>query len=158
MRTRLQRIRALSAAQWRVVASSVVLLPLIQLMLKSRGLKRTAAFLAARSDRQRGTADTSVATSMADAVSLVAGRKVVGALCLGRSLLLWFLLRRRGMDAELVVGTKAPVDDAWMAHAWVELGGQPVNDVADVREQYGSFGLDLPRLRSSSMGAPDSRG
>jgi hypothetical protein len=84
---------------------------------------------------------------MADAVSLVAGRKMVGALCLGRSLLLWYLLRRRGMDAELVVGAKSPVDEAWMAHAWVELDGLPVNDAPDVRRHYASFDLGLPRLR-----------
>jgi hypothetical protein len=127
------------------------------MMLKSRGLKRTAAFLAARSDRPLGKADLAVATSMAEAVSLVAGRKVVGALCLGRSLLLWFLLRRRGMDAELVVGSRSPVDASWMAHAWVELDSQPVNDVLDVRDQYGSFGLELPRLRPASMGASGQR-
>lgn len=158
MRTRLQRIAALSAAQWRVVALSVVLLPPIQLMLKSRGLKRTAALLARWSDRPLGVPDREVATSMADAVSLVAGRKVVGALCLGRSLLLWFLLRRRRMDAELVVGSKGQVDETWMAHAWVELDAQPVNDAADVRDQYGSFGLDLPRLRPSAASAPGRRG
>jgi hypothetical protein len=146
--TRVDRLRALSGAQWRVVATSVVLLAPIQLMLKTRGLKRTALFLAARSDRRGGAADRETAVAMAEAVSLVAGRRVVGALCLGRSLLLWFLLRRRGMDAELVVGTNAPVDDSWMAHAWVELDSRPVNDVADVRDRYGSFGLDLPRLRS----------
>jgi transglutaminase-like putative cysteine protease len=158
MRTRLQRIRALSAAQWRFVAISALLLAPIQIMLKSRGLKRTAATLAARSDRPLGRSDRAEATSMAEAVSLVAGRKVVGALCLGRSLLLWFLLRRRGMDAELVVGTKSPIDDAWMAHAWVELDSEPVNDDADVREHYGSFGLDLPRLRPPSTGRTSERG
>lgn len=157
MRTRLQRIRALSAAQWGVVAASTVLLPPIQLMLKSRGLKRTAATLAARSDRPRRDANREEAAKIADAVSLVAGRKMVGALCLGRSLLLWFLLRRRGMDAQLVVGTASPVDDEWMAHAWVELESEPVNDVADVRERYGSFGLDLPRLRPSSLGPTGGR-
>lgn len=158
MSTRLQRIRALSAAQWRIVVTSVVLLAPIQLMLKSRGLKRTAGFLARRSDRPKRAADRQIAASMAEAVSLVAGRKVVGALCLGRSLLLWFLLRRRGMDAELVVGSNAAVDKAWMAHAWVELDSQPVNDVADVREHYASFGLELPRLRSSATEAPGERG
>jgi hypothetical protein len=158
MRTRLQRIRALNAAQWRIVATSTVLLPPIQIMLKSRGLKRTARALAARSDRPLVLADRAEAVDMAEAVSLVAGRKMVGALCLGRSLLLWFLLRRRGMDAELVVGTTSPVDSTWMAHAWVELDSQPVNDVADVREHYGSFGLDLPRLRPSSAGTTSGRG
>lgn len=158
MRSRVQRLRALSAAQWRIVAASVVLLAPIQLMLKSRGLKRTAVVLARRSDRPIGLADRAVATSMADAVSLVAGRKVVGALCLGRSLLLWYLLRRRGMDAELVVGSKGAVDETWMAHAWVELDSQPVNDVADVRDHYASFGLELPRLRPSPTEAPSGRG
>jgi Transglutaminase-like superfamily len=157
MRTRLERIRALDAGQWRVVATSVVLLAPIQLVLKSRGLKRTAAALAARSDRPRRAADREVATSIAEAVSLVAGRKVVGALCLGRSLLLWYLLRRRGMDAELVVGTKSAVDDQWMAHAWVELDSQPVNDAPNVREFYSSFDLDLPRLRPSSTAGPAER-
>lgn len=147
MRSRLQRIRALSAAQWRVVVCSTLLLAPIQVMLKSRGLKRTASSLAARSDRPLGVIDRRVATEIADAVSLVAGRKMVGAMCLGRSLLLWYLLRRRGMDAELVVGARSPVDDAWMAHAWVELDSQPVNDAPDVRQHYASFDLGLPRLR-----------
>ena len=158
MRTRLQRIRALDAGQWRVVAISVVLLAPIQLMLKSRGLKWTAATLAAKSDKPLRVSDPLKASAMAEAVSLVAGRKVVGALCLGRSLLLWFLLRRRGMDAELVVGTQSAVTDEWMAHAWVELDSQPVNDAADVGDHYVSFGLELPHLRATSTSSSDSRG
>jgi Transglutaminase-like superfamily len=157
MRTRLQRIRALDAGQWRVVVTSVVLLAPIQVMLKSQSFKKTAIVLAARSDRPLGKNDPALARSMAEAVSLVAGRKVVGALCLGRSLLLWFLLRRRGMDAELVVGTKSAVDEEWMAHAWVEVDSQPVNDTADVRDHYSSFDLNLPRLRSASTGEADAR-
>jgi Transglutaminase-like superfamily len=158
MRTRRERIRALSAAQWRVVFSSVVILAPIQLMLKTRGLKRTATLLAARSDRPLGIIDRAEAASISEAVSLVAGRRVVGALCLGRSLLLWFLLRRRGMDAQLVVGTNAPVADTWTAHAWVELDDQPINDTADVRERYASFGLELPRLRPPPTEAAGGRG
>ncbi len=155
MRRRWRRIRAMKSDQLRVVGTSLVLLPAIQLMLRARGLKRSAAYLAQRSDRPAGTSDIATATSMAEAVSVVAGRKMVGALCLGRSLLLWFLLRRRGMDAELVIGADAATGDDWEAHAWVELDSRPVNDVADVRRRYGSFGLDLPRLRSSSIVAND---
>jgi hypothetical protein len=62
------------------------------------------------------------------------------------------------MDAQLIVGAKAPVDDTWMAHAWVELDSLPVNDVADVRDQYGSFDLALPRLRAQSSDAANGRG
>lgn len=77
---------------------------------------------------------------------MVAGRSVVGARCLGRSLVLWFLLRRRGIDAELVLGAVANGTSEFLAHAWVEVDGKPVNDTPDVRERYGSFGLQLPRL------------
>jgi hypothetical protein len=157
MSARLQRVKALDSAQWRVVATAVVLLPPIQVTLKTRGLKRTAALLAEHSDRPFDGNDAAVAASMAEAVALVAGRKVVGALCLGRSLLLWFLLRRRGMDAVLVVGSTSQVDAEWMAHAWVELDGRPVNDAADVGEHYISFGLDLPRLRTASDGGPNGQ-
>jgi hypothetical protein len=76
----------------------------------------------------------------------VAGRQIVGARCLGRSLVLWFLLRRRGIDAELVIGAEAPRNGSLPAHAWVEVSGEPVNDAPDVRARYGSFELELPRL------------
>lgn len=76
----------------------------------------------------------------------MAGRSVVGAPCLGRSLVLWFLLRRRGVDAELVIGAEAPRGGELPAHAWVEVAGEPVNDALDVRDRFGSFGLQLPRL------------
>jgi Transglutaminase-like superfamily len=150
-----RRIRAMRGDQLCVVGASLVLLPVIQFLLRVRGLKRTAAALARHSDHPSGSIDIATATSMADAVSVVAGRKMVGALCLGRSLLLWFLLRRRGMDAVLVVGADAATGDDWEAHAWVELNSVPVNDVADVRIRYGSFGLDLPRLRPASFDAND---
>ncbi len=65
-------------------------------------------------------------------------------------MVLWFLLRRRGVDAELVVGTLAPTDDDLPAHAWVEVDGVPVNDDSDVRDRYGSFGLRLPRLHTGA--------
>ena len=70
----------------------------------------------------------------------------IGARCLGRSLVLWFLLRRRGIDAELVIGADMPRGGELPAHAWVEVAGEPVNDAPDVRERFGSFDLQLPRL------------
>jgi hypothetical protein len=44
--------------------------------------------------------------------------------CLRRSLVLVQLLARRGISAELVIGTRT--DPAFLAHAWVEHEGQPV--------------------------------
>jgi hypothetical protein len=53
--------------------------------------------------------------------------------CLLRSLVLVQLLARRGISAELVIGTRT--DPVFLAHAWVEHEGQPVLPPGD-----GSFG------------------
>jgi hypothetical protein len=91
-----------------------------------------------------------VAREVADAVAIVAGRRFVGARCLGRSLTTWYLLRRRGMDATVVIGADTPDLRTMPAHAWVELEGEVVGDDPDVRERLGSFGLRLPGLRAGS--------
>jgi transglutaminase-like putative cysteine protease len=140
------RLRSLDRAQWRVLLASVVLVPSVQLALRARGFGWTAQRLAAWSDAKRGDAWIPEARAAAEAVAIVAGRRVVGARCLGRSLVLWFLLRRRGVDARIVVGARAAEAGALPAHAWVEVEGVPVNDAEDVRDQHGSFGLRLPPL------------
>jgi hypothetical protein len=148
--SKIARLRSLHWGQWRVVLASLLLMPAVQLSLRFRGFKRTAHTLAARSARRRGAEDASEARAAADAVALVAGRRAVGARCLGRSLVLWFLLRRRGMDAELVIGVDVPRGGKLPAHAWVELAGEPVNDTANVRERFGGFDLKLPRLSAAA--------
>lgn len=146
MDRRVSRLRGLTREQQRVVFESILLLPGVQLSLRLRGFMRTAAVLARHSQRRAVPADPHDARPLGDAVGLVAGRSVVGAPCLGRSLVLWFLLRRRGVDAELVIGAEAPRGGELPAHAWVEVAGEPVNDALDVRDRFGSFGLQLPRL------------
>jgi hypothetical protein len=146
MGRRLDLLRGLTREQRRVALASVLLLPSVQLSMRIRGFMRTAGTLATRSQRKAVPADPSDARPLGVAVGLVAGRSIVGARCLGRSLVLWFLLRRRGIDAELVIGAEAPRDRELPAHAWVEVAGEPVNDAPDVRERFGSFGLQLPHL------------
>jgi Transglutaminase-like superfamily len=53
--------------------------------------------------------------------------------CLRRSLVLMQLLGKRGIPARLVIGTRSSPD--FLAHAWIECGGQPVLSPGD-----GSFG------------------
>lgn len=61
------------------------------------------------------------------------------AYCLQRSTVTTWMLRRRGVAADLVIGVRpAPID----SHAWVEVGGQVVND----RPQYQKFFRVLDRL------------
>ena len=151
MRSKLARVSGLTGEQWSVVLISLGLVPAIRISLRLQGFMRTARFLAARSQRVSAQIDASRVALVADAVSLVAGQSLVGARCLGRSLATWFLLRRRGVDAELVIGVQAPKDGELPAHAWVEVVGQPLNDEADVRTRFGGFELPLPRLADPNL-------
>jgi len=58
--------------------------------------------------------------------------------CLERSLALWWLLRRRGIGAELHIGA-AKHGGRFQAHAWVEFNGEVLNDSADVHRHYMRF-------------------
>jgi hypothetical protein len=49
--------------------------------------------------------------------------------CLVRSLVLTRLLSNRGMDSKLVIGTRTSPE--FLAHAWVELAGQPLLSSGD---------------------------
>lgn len=54
-------------------------------------------------------------------------------LCLQRSFVTTYLLRRHGVSAEMVLGAqKIP----FQAHAWVEVNGRAVNERSDVQATY----------------------
>lgn len=55
------------------------------------------------------------------------------AQCLQRSAAAVCLLRRHGVDAELVIGAQQL---PFKAHAWAEVNGQVVNDKPYMREMY----------------------
>lgn len=98
----------------------------VKLGLKLAGFGRTFA-AANRLVRDRGceSATPLVLAEAARGVALVAAFYPGRALCLEQSLTLWWLLRRRGVDAELRLGVQPY---PFGAHAWVEHGGEPVNE------------------------------
>ncbi len=56
------------------------------------------------------------------------------ALCLQRSFVTTYLLRKHGVPAQMVLGAqKLP----FKAHAWVEVNGRVVNERSDVQATYG---------------------
>jgi len=74
-----------------------------------------------------------VIAAVNDAVSRAAIWYPRPAYCMPRSVVTTWLLRRRGVAAELVIGVrKMP----FYAHAWVEVGGRVVNDVPRVQTLY----------------------
>lgn len=62
--------------------------------------------------------------------------------CLSRSLMMWLLLRRRGICCDLIVGSRFQ-DGEFEAHAWVERDAQPLNANKLVRQRYAVFEHDL---------------
>ena len=55
------------------------------------------------------------------------------ALCLQRSFVTTYLLRKHGVSAQMVLGAqKLP----FKAHAWVEVDGRPVNERSNVRATF----------------------
>ena len=69
--------------------------------------------------------------------------------CLSRSLTLFWLLRRRGLNAHLQLGARVR-DGHFEAHAWVERDGIILNERADVADRFAPF--PTPRVRQNAIG------
>ena len=75
--------------------------------------------------------------AVATAGALYPGR----ALCLEQSLVLYYLLRRRGVAIEYRQGVMA---HPFQAHAWIEYDGEVVSDVAEHAKQFVRLPDQLP--------------
>jgi hypothetical protein len=134
------RVWRLSPAERRLLAQALVLLPLTALALWLVGFRRWQAALArwAPLGTPPGGDEVERGRAAARLVDAAARRGVYRATCLPRSLVLWCLLRRRGIDADLRIGVRKEAGE-FQAHAWVEYRGAVLNDAAAVPEQYASF-------------------
>jgi hypothetical protein len=65
--------------------------------------------------------------------------------CLEKSVVLWFLLSRKRVPAELRIGVRQSAN-GFEAHAWVEVQGTIVNDTEDVLHNYVPFREDIASL------------
>jgi hypothetical protein len=114
------------------------MLPLTALALRLVSLRSWQRILARHSPVRTAGGDVSTARGVARVVDVAARRGPYGATCLPRSLTLWWLLRRRGIDPELRIGVRKGAGN-FEAHAWVEFRGLVLNDSADVRERFAMF-------------------
>lgn len=58
--------------------------------------------------------------------------------CLERSLVLWWLLKRRGIAAELRIGARKDAE-TFKAHAWVECGGTVIDEPDETHLHFVPF-------------------
>jgi hypothetical protein len=123
------------------------LLPLTALALRLFGYRRLAAALARWSGPPRSTVwgeaeALARAGSTARLVQAAARYGLYPATCLPRALVLWWLLRRQGINGELRLGVRTG-PDGLEAHVWVEYAGLVLNDRADVQAQFATFSRSI---------------
>lgn len=133
-----RKFRDLSRTDRRLLLQAAVLLGCVRLGLRfinfrvdSRMDGRTEAVPMPASDLAR-------ATTIARLVGIASGHAPVAVACLHRSLVLWWLLRRRGIPCELRLGARAGADP-FGAHAWVQCAGVALNEDAAHLAQYAPF-------------------
>ncbi len=120
-----------------------LIVPIIHVHLKLFGYKRTLDFLKCTVINTAKTAIESndiecYTKAMFRLIRLFRKRSPLPGSCLSRSLTLWWLLQRKGIDTALHIGTNNKTN-SFLAHAWVEYLGYPLNAGNRVRQRYTPF-------------------
>lgn len=80
--------------------------------------------------------DLSRAKHISRAVAIAGNHGLYHANCLKQSLLLWWLLARRGINTEIKFGAQEESGITFGAHAWVEYDGEALGDLSDLQHQF----------------------
>ena len=133
----------LSWSERAVVIETLLLLPLVLVAQKLLGFDRCRAILERLGTRvgssRRGASDV---LTEARATSRLFDRGArhcpCRTSCTHRSLVLWWLLRRRGITSQLWIGVQKEAN-RFQAHAWVECLGHVLNDPDRLHCQFAPF-------------------
>src|SRR5690606_26453267 len=116
-------------------------LPAIAAALRLFGYVRTRRWLerlsVMRTPRIATAVEAQSAFELARLAAIAGRRGPLAANCLPQSLLLYFLLRRRGFAPTLKIGVRKQ-EAALDAHAWVELDGHSLDPVQSVFQPFPS--------------------
>ena len=131
-----------------------LMLPLVEFWLRRTSFKRCQRDLArlARWLPPYAARKISVAEAQALARTVEYGNahySIYPADCLTRSLVLQYLLTRRGGEAQLCLGVRK-LTGQFEAHAWVEVEGVPLNELETVREIYTALDLTAAKDRAGA--------
>jgi hypothetical protein len=133
----LARLR--SSADRRVLFEAALLLPVVSLGLRALGWRRVQQLLG-RGTSMPARRSLEEARHVSALVEATARRSPIPYNCLQRSVVLWRVLRRRQLEADLRLGVRKETAGGHRFHAWVEHGGEVLNDVQGVRDRYSVFG------------------
>ncbi len=129
MREQWRRFRRLSGRERRLLVHALLSLAVTSFGLRLLGFRRWQSVLGRLSvNRHLAPADQlKDAQRMARIVDTAARHSLKLPSCLEQSLVLWWLLHRQGIAAELRIGARKETN-RFEAHAWVELEGVAFND------------------------------
>jgi hypothetical protein len=133
MMERWHRFWRLSAFERGVVIEATAALLATWLGLRLAGFRRWKSVLAWQGPSAnaitplRGASQQESARVIAQLAAAAARNLFFSTNCLEQSLILWWLLRRLGIAAELRIGARKELD-RFEAHAWVEVDSAALND------------------------------
>jgi hypothetical protein len=137
----LRRWRALSLDERLTFLQALLLLPIAGLVLRLARYQSILSVLQRITPLKEWSSPAEPlpeAQRMAAMVNAAAWRAPYEATCLRRSLLLWWLLRRRGLESSVRIGVRIEAG-AFYSHAWVEFEDTVLNDAPDVRTRYATI-------------------
>jgi hypothetical protein len=143
----LRRVGALSPLEQRLLAAAWGRLFVVALALRWLGYRRVARWIPVCQERTTNRADHMKAELYARWIAVAARRQPLRAECLAQSLTLLIWLRAQNTPCALQIGV-AKTETELKAHAWVEVGGAPVNDSPHVVSQFTTLSAARP------MGTP----
>jgi hypothetical protein len=145
----LKTIFELAPAERRLLLRSACVLPLLHCSVRLVGLKRTRDRLQRRvSFRRPRRFGVSRPDTVARLVRIAARRGPVRTPCLPESLLLWWLLLRRGFDPRIRIGVARGA--CFRAHAWVEFEGRALDHERSSNHLHAAFDRDFGSIASDA--------
>jgi hypothetical protein len=141
-----KRLRRLSPKDRLVLVQAFGCSLVLHILLRILRFRRTQAFLLRLSPAAPCNPIQGIDVERVSALTIrVCGWRILRINCLKRSLILWWLLRRRGVESALRVGARQTTT-GFEAHAWVEWNGQVLGDSATYVEQFAPFGDNFAKL------------
>ena len=142
MDNKIRKLRALTLREWRLLLVAVVMLPVVALSLRLAGYNRTKKLLSefiSKKTHHKNSQQPGQAKVIARMVFIAARYGPYRANCLKQSMVLWWLLGRRGLESEIRFGIRKGLEEEFGAHAWVEYEGINLIDSEALQEQVAQF-------------------
>jgi hypothetical protein len=156
--TNWRRFRKLPPLEREIVVRAMAFLPLTEIGLRAMGFGRCKRMIENFSSpvRRRRVLEPAAEIDLAERIARAARSAELHGPgtpnCLERSLTLWWLLRREGIEGELHIGARKS-ESRFEAHAWVEVRGVVLNDSPDVHKHYARFDAPIAAAETGSHAA-----